>query len=476
MFLLKKYFYNHPTAGAQRRRAYAKKCFSLWQFFASLRLCDNGFRFALLALLLVPAAGHTQPQAQPKPRPILTIDRIVAVVNDEVITRNDLNERVNRAASQLARQGTTAPPRADLERQLLERMITDRAVMQFARENGMRVDDVELDRAIDRIAQENQMITAQLRLALEKDGVPFAKFREDIRGEILMARLREREITDKIVVTDSEIDNLLATPQQGAGGNDEFNVSHILVRVAENAGPDQIKARQARAEQALAQLKSGTDFRQVAASFSEAPDALQGGVIGWRDNARLPTLFAEALRSMKVGELSSVLRSPNGFHIVKLVDRRGGAQPIVVQQTLARHILIKVSEVVSEAEGRNRMRILKERLDNKGDFAQLARANSEDTSASIGGDLGWISPGDTVPEFERAMDALKPGQISEPVRSPFGWHLIQVMERRASDMTNERKRLAARQALRERKGEESFQEWIRRTRDLAYVEIRLEEK
>ena len=179
---------------------------------------------------------------------------------------------------------------------------------------------------------------------------------------------------------------------------------------------------------------------------------------------------------MKVGELSSVLRSPNGFHIVKLVDRRGGAQPVIVQQTLARHILIKVSEVVSENDGRNRMRNLKERLDNKGDFAQIARANSEDTSASKGGDLGWLSPGDTVPEFERAMDALKPGQISEPVRSPFGWHLIQVQERRASDMTTERRRLAARQTLRERKGEEAFQEWVRQARDRAYVEIRLEER
>jgi peptidyl-prolyl cis-trans isomerase SurA len=438
-------------------------------FLLNKRFC---ICLALGSLLLLPGVGG----AQPKPRPIYTVDRIVAVINDEVITRNDLNVRVNRAASQLARQGTPAPPRADLERQLLERLVTDRAVMQFARENGMRVDDVELDRAIDRIAQENQMVTAQLRMALEKDGVPFNMFREDVRNEILLARLREREITDKIVVTDSEIDNLLAAPPQGAGGADEFNVSHILVRVAESAGPDQIQARLARAEQALAQLKAGTDFRQVAATFSEAPDALQGGVIGWRDSARLPTLFAEAVRSMKVGDLSSVLRSPNGFHIVKLVDRRGGAQVAVVQQSRVRHILIKVSEIVSESEGRNRLRNLKERLDNKGDFAQIARANSEDTSASKGGELGWISPGDTVPEFERAMDALKPGQISDPVRSPFGWHLIQVLERRASDMTNERKRLAARQTLRERKGEEAFQEWVRQTRDRAYVEIRLDER
>ena len=406
----------------------------------------------------------------------MTIDRIVAVINDEVITRNDLNERVKRAESQLQRQGTAAPPRADLEKQILERMITDRAVVQFAKENGMRIDDVELDRAVDRIAQENQMIREQLRLALEKDGVPFNKFREDIRTEILLARLREREVNDRIVVTDSEIDQLIAASKQGPGSNDEFNVSHILVRVPENASPEQIQARQARANEALTQLKAGANFAQVAASFSEAPDALQGGNMGWREMARLPALFADAVRGIKVGDLSSVLRSPAGFHIVKLVEQRGGQKTVMVQQTRARHILIKVSEVVSEAEGRNRMRILKERLDNKGDFTQLARSNSEDTSASKGGELGWISPGDTVPEFERAMDALKPGQISEPVRSPFGWHLIQVQERRDSDMTVERQRLAARQTLRERKGEEAFQEWIRRTRDVAYVEIRLDER
>ena len=439
-------------------------------------------RWPLIALLMGAGAAdaqtppQAQAQAQPKPRQILTIDRIVAVINDEVITRNDLNERVKRAESQLQRQGTAAPPRADLEKQILERMITDRAVVQFAKENGMRIDDVELDRAVDRIAQENQMIREQLRLALEKDGVPFNKFREDIRTEILLARLREREVSDKIVVTDSEIDQLIAASKQGPGSNDEFNVSHILVRVPENASPEQIQARQARANEALTQLKAGANFAQVAASFSEAPDALQGGNMGWREMARLPALFADAVRGIKVGDLSSVLRSPAGFHIVKLVEQRGGQKTVMVQQTRARHILIKVSEVVSEAEGRNRMRILKERLDNKGDFTQLARSNSEDTSASKGGELGWISPGDTVPEFERAMDALKPGQISEPVRSPFGWHLIQVQERRDSDMTVERQRLAARQTLRERKGEEAFQEWIRRTRDVAYVEIRLDER
>ncbi len=429
-------------------------------------------QLGVLAVLLLPNASW----AQPKPRTIVTLDRIVAVVNDEVITRNDLTERVDLATAQLARQGTPAPARPLLERQLLERMIADRAQMQFAKESGLRVDDVELNRAIDRIAEDNKISTAQLRASLDKDGVPFTKFREDIRGQIIMARLREREVDDKIVITESEIDNLLANPQQQAAGADEFNVSHILVRVPENASPDQIKGRLERAEQALAQLKSGTDFRQIAATFSESPDALQGGSMGWRDGERLPTLFFDALRTMQAGELSSVLRSPNGFHILKLDQRRGGQGPVMVQQTNARHILIKASELVSDNEARNRLRNLKERLENKTDFAQLARANSEDTSASKGGDLGWISPGDTVPEFERAMNALQPGQISEPVRSPFGWHLIQVVERRSADMSKERRRLTARQALRERKSEEAYEEWVRQLRDRAFVEVRLEER
>lgn len=427
---------------------------------------------ALLALLALSNTGWTQQ----KPRPIVTLDRIVAVVNDEVITRNDLTERVNLAVNQLARQGTPAPARPDLERQLLQRMISDRAQIQFAKDNGLRVDDVELDRAISRIAEDNKISTPQLREALERDGVPFARFREDIRNQIIMARLREREVEDKIVITESEIDNLLTNPQQPSAGADEFNVSHILVRVPENARPDQIQGRLERAEQALVQLKSGSDFRQIAATFSESPDALQGGGMGWRDGERLPTLFFDALRTMKAGELSGVLRSPNGFHILKLNERRGGQGPVMVQQTNARHILIKASELVSDNDARNRLRNLKERLENKADFAQLARANSEDTSASKGGDLGWLSPGDTVPEFERAMNALQPGQISEPVRSPFGWHLLQVVERRSSDMSKERRRLTARQALRERKSEEAYEEWVRQLRDRAYVEIRLDER
>jgi peptidyl-prolyl cis-trans isomerase SurA len=429
----------------------------------------------LLLALACPALLAAAAQPQPARKPVL-LDRIVAIVNDEAITARELNERAQLAMKQLAQQGTPLPPQSVIERQLLERMITDRAQLQFARETGLKVDDAELDRAIARIAEENRISPAVLRETLERDGVPFAKFREDVRAEIIMARLREREVENKIVITESEIDAFLAGGRNDAARSDELNVSHILIVVPENASPEQLQARRTRADEAHAQLSQGGDFRQIAATFSDSPDALQGGAMGWRSGERLPTLYYEALSALKPGQVSPVLRSANGFHILRLNDRRGGEKPLIVQQTRARHILVRTNELVSEQEARNRLVGLKERLENKADFAELARVHSEDTSAARGGELGWIMPGDTVPEFERAMNALKPGEISDPVRSPFGWHLIQVLERSDQDVSKERRRLVARQTLRARKSDEAYQEWVRQLRDRAYVEVRLDER
>jgi peptidyl-prolyl cis-trans isomerase SurA len=424
------------------------------------------------------APAASTPAASSRTRQPVVLDRIVAIVNDEAITARELDERARIALKQLAQQGTAPPPRAVVEKQLLERMIGDRVQVQFAKESGVRVDDAELERAIGRIAEQNKISLQALRETLERDGVPYAKFREDIRAEILMSRLREREVDNKIVVTESEIDSLLSAERRDGSG-DEVNLAHILVVVPENASPEQVQARRARAEQALAQLQKGVDFREIAASYSEAPDALQGGAMGWRPGDRLPTIFYDAIKTMKPGDLSPILRSPNGFHIVKLNERRGsapGAGPNSVTQTRARHILIKTNELVSESDARNRLRVLKERLENKADFAELARVHSEDSSASRGGDLGWILPGDTVPEFEREMDRLQPGEISEPIRTPFGLHLIQVLERGTQDVSKDRQRLAARQTLRARKSDEAYQEWVRQLRDRAFIEMRLEER
>jgi peptidyl-prolyl cis-trans isomerase SurA len=248
-----------------------------------------------------------------------------------------------------------------------------------------------------------------------------------------------------------------------------------LVRVPEQAAPEQIKARQARAEEALEKIRKGADFGQVAATYSDAPEALQAGSLGWRDINRLPALFVDALKGMRVGQTSDLLRSANGFHIIKIVDQRGGA-PVIVQQTHARHILIRTNELISESEARNRLLGLRERIENGADFAELARLQSQDGSSSKGGDLGWLSPGDTVPEFERTMNQLAIKQLSQPVRTEFGWHIIQVLGRRDEDMSRERQRLMVRQALRERKSDEAYQEWLRQLRDRAYVEYRSGER
>ena len=429
---------------------------------------------AIASLFLAVAAAHAQ--TAPRSEVAKPIDRIAVIVNEDVITMVELENRVNIVSRQLVRQGTPAPSRTELEKQLLERMITDKVQLQFAKDTGTRVDDLQLDRSIARIADSNNMTLQVFRDTLERDGLPFSIFREEIRGEIAMQRLREREVENKIVVSDSEIEAYLAEAARITTPN-EYNLSHVLVRVPEQASSEQIEARRRRAEQARSQVLTGTDFRQVAVAFSDAPDALQGGILGWRSEDRLPALFVEALARLKPGEVSPVLRSSNGFHLLKLNESRGSKGPPKVQQTHARHILLRTSELVPEAEARRKLLDLKQRVENKAaDFADLARQHSNDGSAAKGGDLGWLYPGDTVPEFERAMDALKPGEISAPVQTTFGVHLIQVLERREEDVSQERQRQTARQAIRARKSDEAYQEWLRQLRDRAYVEYRLEDK
>lgn len=428
-------------------------------------------RLLFIATLLLGAAARAQTV---KP---VEADRIAAVVNNEAITANELRGRIASVERQLRSQGTPLPPRNVLETQLLERMIIDRIQLQFAKETSTRVDDSQLDVALRRIAESNRMSLTEFRVALEKDGLDWARFREEIREEMTISRLREREVDNRITISEGEIDNYLASPEHAAGANEELNLAHILLRVPEQASPDQLLRIRARAEQALLAARRGDDFAKVAASYSDAPDALSGGSIGLRPLARLPGLYADAAQKLKPGEISDILRSPAGLHIIKLLERRGGAVAVQsVRQTHARHILIKVNELVPEAEAKRKLEALKERLDNGADFAELAKLNSNDLSASKGGDLGWLYPGDTVPEFEKAMDALKINEISQPVRSQFGWHLIQLLERRVGDATQERQRQVARQTLRERKSDEAYQDWLRQMRDGAYVEYRLEEK
>ena len=419
-----------------------------------------------------PASGTpNSPIAKHAAPPIKPLDSIVAVVNDDVITRHDLDEHYDRAVQQLKARKIPLPSRAVLEKQLLERMISDRIQLQYANQTGIRVDGPTLDKALNRIAAQNNMNLEQFRTALAKEGMAFNKFRDDIRDEIILQRLHERDVDSKVNVTEAEVDGYLEN-QAKQGQEDEYNFDHILIRIPEAATTEQIQQQRARAQKVLDELKKGANFAQLSASYSDASNALDGGNVGWRRGSQLPTPFADILAKMQPGQVSDIIRSSNGFHILKLVDKRGQNSKMVVQQTHVRHILIKTNELVSATDAKNRLLQIRERLLNGAKFADMARQYSDDSSAAKGGDLGWVSPGETVPEFEHAMNALKPGEISQPVQSPFGFHLIEVLARRDQDVTKERQRLLARQALRERKIEAAQEEWLRQLRDSAYVEYR----
>lgn len=422
-----------------------------------------------------PPPGAQRPAAAPQGGPV-ALDRVVAVVNNEALTQFEMNEQKRILVQQL-RESRLQPPSPDvLDKQVLDRLITERALMQYAKETGIRVDDTTVERTILRIAQENKMAPEEFRKVLEREGIPYAKYREDVRREVTIQRMREREIDSKVFVSDAEVDNYLATVNVQAGGESEYLLAHILVRVPEQSSPEQIEQRRARAEDALAKVKAGEAFAQVAATWSDAPDAQQGGSLGWRTPARMPSVFVDSVRAMKKGQVSGVLRSPAGFHIVTIVDERGRNQPSVVQQTHVRHILIKVSELTSDVEAKAKIDRIRERIDGGAKFDDQARVNSEDASSAKGGDLGWVAAGDLVPDFQAAMDRLKVNEVSQPVRSPFGWHLIEVLERREQDVSKERQRDQARLALRQRKADEQFQEFVRQTRDRAYVEIKADER
>ncbi|MDH2915668.1 MAG: peptidylprolyl isomerase [Gallionella sp.] len=425
-------------------------------------------RIKSIFLLLLCCVSISASAAEP-----VTLDRIRAVVNDDVITQQELTLRLNAAIKQLQKQGTLLPDNNILEKQVLERMITEMLQSQFAKENGLRVDDAQLEKALTRVAQQNKFESvAAFRAKLEKDGIDFNKFREEIRAEIVSVRLREREVDSKLLISESDIEDYLATQANQGNKGEELQLAHILIVVPEQASAESIQTYKRRAEEAQSKLKGGAPFAQVAAGYSDAKDALQGGLLGWRPADRLPSLFSDPLSKMKPGEVSPLLRSPTGFHLIKLLERKTSDTPVFITQTHARHILIKTSELVSENEAKARLQEIKQRIDKGADFAEQARLHSEDGSAPQGGDLNWLSPGETVPEFEKAMDALKANQVSSLVQSGFGWHLIQVLERRNTDVSVEQKKQQARNAIRSYKSDDAYQDWLRQLRDRAFIDYR----
>jgi peptidyl-prolyl cis-trans isomerase SurA len=436
-------------------------------FGCALSFADGAFAQAP-APVVAPALPSTAAE--------VPLDRVVAVVNDEAITQFDIDDSRTKTIRQLNEAKVPVPPKDVLDKQVLERLINERALMQFAKESGIKVDDTLVERTIARVIQDNKMTPDEFRKVLANEKISYAAYREDFRHQLMLQRLRTREVDKNVFVTEAEVDNYLATAATQAGGENEYRLSHVLIRVPEEASPDLIEQRRKRAEEALAQIKSGTDFGQIAASYSDADNALTGGDLGWRTTARLPQIFIEAAQKMKKGDVSAVIRSPAGFHIIKLVDQRNRNAPTVVQQTHARHILVRANENVSDAEAKAKIDRIRARIIGGAKFEDQAKVNSDDASSAKGGDLGWLSPGETVPDFEKAMDKLKIDEVSEPVRTPFGWHLIEVLARREQDVTKERQRAQARQAITQRKSEELFQEFIRQTRDRAYVEYKSDER
>jgi len=431
------------------------------------------FTFLFGVLLTFPFAGITLVTSAEAADPI---DRILIVVNDEVITAREVETRVSMVRTRLTSQKVNLPPDEILRRQVMERMVTDRLQQQVARQLGFTVSDEHLDRTIRQIAERNRKSPEELRRESEKEPGGYRAFREELRSQLLVQQLVEREVRNRVFVSEAEVENFLAA-QAGRDGGAEYNISHILLGLPESASPEVIARAKQNAEGLLTELRKGADFGQLAVANSQGQNALEGGGLGWKQAGQLPDLFVNALRTLKPGTVSEVLRSPSGFHILRLNDRRGGGEALRVTQTRVRHILIKTGELVSPREAQRRIKQLRERIVNSADFAETARAHSEDIgSATNGGDLGWMSPGQTVPEFEKAMNELKPGELSEPVTSPFGVHLIQVQERRERDVSQEREAATARNQLHARKADERYEQWLRQLRDEAFVEYRLEGK
>jgi peptidyl-prolyl cis-trans isomerase SurA len=431
------------------------KSAALWPVFAAL--------FAL-CMVALPAPAWTAP---------VEIDRIVAIVDNDVISHTELMEQIRTVRAQLRQQRISPPSERILQRQVLERMVLEQIQLQLASEVGILVDDDNLNQAISGIAAQNNLSLSEFRSVLQEEGFDFAQFRENIRKEMILHRLRQQHVDNRISVTDQEVDNFLATQRRQGQGSDEYHLGHILIAAPDAASPEQIQETRERSQAIYTQLKEGADFSQTAIASSDGQHALSGGDLGWRKAGELPTLFAEIVPQMRVGEISEPIRSGSGFHIVKLLGHRAG-ETRVLTQTRARHILVETGELLGDDAARELLRDLKGRIAAGASFAELAHAHSDDVaSASTGGDLGWVNPGEMVPAFEQAMDGLAIGEISEPVQTPFGWHLVEVIARRERDVTEEFSREMARESIFRRKAEEEFTDWLRRLREDAYVEYRL---
>ncbi len=401
---------------------------------------------------------------------LIPLDRVVAIVGDGVITELELNKETSLTRQNIVNSGSAAPDLIYLRQQVLERMITRKVLTNLADRTGIRVSDTEVRRALQRLSQEQNLSVDDYITAIETKGLSVNALRENMVVEAKILKLRRREIEEKLIVNDSEIKSYLKKLESDTSDQNESLIAHILIAIPENVTSEDLKRSQDKVAEAILKIDQGLDFRRVAAELSEATDALEGGVMGWRDASNLPELFTDALTEMRIGQRSDVLRSANGFHILYLLDKRGRDAQIIVQQTLARHILFRVDRIVSDEDALIRATEIRNRIVMGGeDFEALAKVASDDPSGSKGGVLGWLMPGETVPEFEQALARLTIGEVSELVRTQFGYHVIEVLDRRDSDVSEDRQIAVARQALTQRKLEFRFEEWVREVRDTTFI-------
>ena len=401
------------------------------------------------------------------------LDRVVAVVEDDVILDSELRREVEQIARRIADSNMAMPPEFVLRRQVLEKLVVDKLQRQLAERSGVQITEEILNNYILDIARRNNMSLREFKRELERQGIPFQEFSENIRNEIIINQLRAKEIGSRIKVTDREIDNFLETNQSGQG-TVEYHLGHILIAVPEAASSSTIQRAKNKADEAVQALRQGQDFAQTAMRLSDSGQALKGGDLGWRTLAQIPTLFADIVKTMRDGEVSEPIRSPSGFHIIKLLGVKGGALPTAhwVTQTQVRHILIKPNDLIDDEEAQRRLFALRTRIINGEDFAALARAHSDDKASALkGGMLDWVGPGALVPAFEEAMNRLAINELSQPVQTMFGWHLIQVLGRQQRDNSVTYKKEHAAEEIRKRKIEEETELWLRRLRDESYVEI-----
>ncbi|MEX0604662.1 MAG: peptidylprolyl isomerase [Marinobacter sp.] len=428
---------------------------------ATLRQCAQ----AVLLMLALVSAPLALAERQP-------LDSVIAIVDDDVILQSELDARVRTIVSRLNTQGTRLPPMEALEERVLEQLITDSIQLQMAEKMGMRVSDNELNDAMQNIAARNNMTLQQFEQQLAQEGLSYREAREQIRREMLLSRVQQRNVDNRVRVTGREVDNFLSASAAGGDSGVEYQLAHILVAVDDFNDPAGVEAAREKANSLLERIRSGTDFREVAVAESDASNALEGGVMGWRPENQLPSLVSDVAPALDLGEPSEVLESGSGFHIVTVLDTRGGDQQFV-EQAKVRHILVRPTETVSDADAEQRINELADRLRSGEDFAVLAKEFSDDpVSGSDGGNLGWVSRGEMVPAFEQAIETATVGELTGPVRSRFGWHLLEVQERRQKDMGGQIKEAEARQALYRRKFDVELQNWLREIRDEAYVDIK----